>query len=198
MQLLSYISQVFASVQDVYDYLAANIPWWDSTANNKLTKENITIEVSSNALLITETNGGQTITTANFISNATEYIGITDDAVIIGIKISGGSYYDGVVISKSTDGTNTHWGAIEKRNGGTAYQKILTYGALAADTGTLNAPVESSYNMQIIPAYASQTRYKINNTFMAIMSPSPLYNGKLTLNNKNFVQCGGLVLQYTE
>lgn len=198
MQLLSYTSQTFAGVQDVYDYLAANVPWWDSTANNKLTKDNITVEVSTNNLLFTETHGGQTLSSGSFTSSTTAVIiAITDESLIIAHRVS--SNWEGIVLAKSTDGTTNHYGVATKFASGTSPQaKLLSYGAAAADTIILGAINDSIYNMQIIPVYASQTRYKINDTYIIIMSSNSAYNGKLTLNNKNFVQAGGLVLQYTE
>lgn len=203
MQLISYTSQTFANVQAVYNYLAANVPWWDSTANNKLTKDNITVEISSStttALLFTDTQGGQTIVSAAFTSSTTPItIAITDESIIIGHKSGSLTLYEGIVIAKSTDDTNNHWGVVTKlASGSNDTPKILTYGAAASDGNDIGSIQESTYNVQLVPIYAALTRYKINNAYIIIISPNPTYNGKFEMNEKKYIQGGGLALEYTE
>ena len=194
MQIVSYVSQNFTNLQAVYDYLSANVPWWDSTVD-KLTAGNITLEMSSNNIKFTETSGEQTFTTASMLGgNYPVYILITDTAFLICWQ-SSSSGRDTIIVGKSTDGTNEHYAAIYKAHN-TAI-KALTYGAVTM--GNQSIPMQSSaYNMQLIPVYATESAYNVKNAYIILMTTNTSYNGKFVLNGKKYVQGNGLALQYTE
>lgn len=194
MQIVSYMSQIFTNLQAVYNYLSANVPWWDSTVD-KLTAGNITLEMSSNNIKFTETSGAQTFTTASMLGgNYPVYILITDTAFLICWQ-SSSSGRDTIIVSKSTDGTNEHYGAIYKTYSNQI--KTLTYGAALINNETITM-LSSAYNMQLIPVYATESPYNVENAYIILMTTNTSYNGKFVLNGKKYVQGNGLALEYTE
>ena len=196
MQLISYVSQKFTNATALYNYLKDNVPWWDSTADDKLVKDNIQLTLSSSTntqFTITELNGGQSKTSSAMTTDSTAVILITDDAIAVDFRVSGGTF--SFIVGRATDGANKHYGALIKlATGGTL---CLCYGDV---TGTIRslAVMASTTNMQLIPAYAWSTAYHIENAYMINITPNASYLGKLTLNDKKYVQVTGLALEYTE
>lgn len=196
MQLISYVSQTFASAQALYEYLRDNVPWWDSTADDKLVKDNIEITVtgtSSNTITITETSGGQSKSTATISTNFNAIVLITDDTLAVDVRTSA-SGRNSFIIGKATDGTNDHYGAVFST--GTAIN-CLCYGDVTAPNKS-SAPTTSNANTQFIPVYSWTTAYYMENAYTLFISPNTSYLGKLTLNDKKYVQVTGLAVEYTE
>lgn len=194
MQLISYVSQTFTDAQALYDYLRDNVPWWDSTADNKLVKDNIEITLtgsSSNVLTITETSGGQSKSTAAISTNFTAIVLITDDTLGVDVHTS---THNAFIIGKATDGTNNHYGAVF--SAGNAIN-CLCYGDVTASNKSYT-PTTSATNVQFIPVYSWTTAYYMENAYTIYIAPNTSYLGKFTLNNKKYVQVTGLVLEYTE
>lgn len=195
MQLISYVSQTFASVQALYKYLRDNVPWWDSTADDKLVKDNIEITLtgtSSNAFMITETSGGQSKSSSAIGSNFTAVILITDDTLAVDISTS--TAKQSFIVGKATDGTNDHYGAVYS-TGNTV--NCLCYGDVTAPNKSYT-PTTSNANTQFIPVYSWTNAYHMENAYILFMSPNTSYRGKLTLNDKKYVQITGFALEYTE
>ena len=198
MQLISYVSRQFADVSAVFDYLAANVPWL-TVSGDTLTADNLTLEKSSTtAIKITDGVNGTNITTAYVNSNNETFnILITDTAFIVGQKITTGTA-TAFIIGKSTDGTNEHYGVISRSGGSSAAETMLTYGDLTTGSRGTRSVLQSAYNSQLIPVYSETNAYNIDDAFLTFMSNQPAYYGKMTLDGNSYVQCGGLVLQYTE
>lgn len=196
MQIISYVSQTFTDVTAVFDYLGANVPWLTAEGDT-LTAGNLTLKKSATtAIKITDSEGGLSITTpAVQSSNANYQILITDSAVIVG---QGGSSPSAFIIGKSTDGTNEHYGAIYRTSGTSAGETMLTYGAGTVTTHGSRAILTAAATTQLVPVYAPETAYNIENAFIVFMSTSPGYFGRMELNGAKYVQCGGLALEYTE
>lgn len=194
MQLISYVSQTFASAQTLYEYLRDNVPWWDSTADDKLVKDNIEITLtgsSSNIITITETSGGQSKSTGTISANFSAIVLITDDTLGVDVRTS---THNSFIIGKATDGTNDHYGAVF--SAGTAVN-CLCYGDVTAPNKSYT-PTTSATNVQFIPVYSWTTAYHMENAYTLFISPNTSYLGKLTLNDKKYVQVTGLALEYTE
>lgn len=195
MQLISYVSQTFASAQTLYEYLRDNVSWWDSTADDKLVKDNIEITLtgsSLNAFMITETSGGQSKSSAAISSNNTAIVLITDDTLAVDISTSTG--HQSFIVGKATDGTNEHYGAVFSVGNAT---NCLCYGDVTAPNKSYT-PITSATNVQFIPVYSWTTAYHMENAYTLFISPNTLYLGKLTLNDKKYVQVTGLALEYIE
>ena len=196
MQLISYVSQEFTNATALYNYLRDNVPWWDSTADDKLVKDNIqlTVSGSNNTMLtITELNGGQSKTSSAMSTNSVAVVLITDDAVAVDFRLTGGRF--SFIIGRATDGANEHYGALIKS--ATAEIMCLCYGDVTNTIRSL-AVMASTTNMQLIPAYAWNSAYHIENAYIVNITPNTSYLGKLTLNDKKYVQVTGLALEYTE
>lgn len=194
MQLISYVSQTFANVSAVFDYLGANVPWL-TASGDILTVDNLTLEKSATtAIKITDSAGGSSITTPPVSnSNASFQILITDSAVIVGQNTA-----TAFIIAKSTDGTNDHYGAITRTGGSSAADTMLTYGAGSTTSHGARPILTATATTQLIPVYAPETAYNIEDAFIVFMSTNPTYYGRMELNGAKYVQCGGLALQYTE
>lgn len=194
MQLISYISQTFANVPAVFDYLAANVPWLTAEGDT-LTAGNLTLKKSATtAIKITDSEGGLSITTPSVQSSHPNFqILITDTAVIVGQDA-----YSAFIIGKSTDSTNEHYGAIARTGGSSAAETMLTYGAGTAASHGSRSVLTAAATTQFVPVYAPETAYNIENAFIVFMSTSPGYFGRMELNGAKYVQCGGLALEYTE
>lgn len=196
MRIVSYTSQTFASTSEIFAYLAANVPWWDSTENDILTVDNITVELVSSALKFTETHSGRNFSTGTTIlSSSPSYVLITDTAVIIGYPSSSSTQRDSIIIGLSTDGTNEHYSVVHMTYTGAI--RTLTYGAMSTNSYTIPRQ-QSVYNMQIYPIIATETKYKIKDAYVVLMETDTTFNGKFELNNEKYVQGGGLALKYTE
>lgn len=196
MQLISYVSQEFTNTIALYNYLRDNVPWWDSTADDKLVKDNIQLTVSgatNTQLTITELNGGQSKTSSAISTNSIAVVLITDDAIAVDVRISGGHF--SFVIGKATDGANEHYGALIKSS--TAEITCLCYGDVSNTIRSL-AVMASTTNMQLIPAYAWNSAYHIENVYIVNITPNTTFLGKLTLNDKKYVQVTGLAVEYTD
>lgn len=193
MQLISYVSQTFASAQTLYEYLRDNVPWWDSTTDNKLVKDNIEITLSSNVITITETSGEQSKSTAAISSNNNAIVLITDDTLGVDVRTSS-SGHQSFIIGKATDGTNEHYGAVFAAGTST---NCLCYGDVTAPNKSYT-PMTSATNVQFVPVYSWTTAYYMENAYALYMSPNTSYLGKLTLNDKKYVQISGLAVEYTE
>lgn len=196
MQLISYVSQTFASAQTLYEYLRDNVPWWDSTADDKLVKDNIEITLtgsSLNAFMITETSGGQSKSSTAISSNNTAIVLITDDTLAVDFRISSGHY--SFVVGRATDGANEHYAALIKSS--TTEILCLCYGDVTNTIRSLTV-MPSTTNMQLIPAYAWNSAYHIENVYIVNITPNTTYLGKLTLNDKKYVQVTGLAVEYTD
>ena len=197
MQLLSYVSQQFANVSAVFDYLAANVPWLTAEGDT-LVAGNLTLEKSATSIKITDSvNNVYLNTPAINSSNVYFLIAITDSAVIVGQAITG-TAATAFIIGKSTDGTNEHYAAITRTSGSSSAETMLTYGDLTISGRGTRAVLQSSVTSQFVPIYSETNSYNIENAFLTFMSNAPAYYGKIQLNNANYVQCGGLALQYTE
>lgn len=193
MQLISYVSQVFTDAQALYDYLRDNVSWWDSTADSKLVKDNIEITLSSNIITITETSGGQSKSTSAISANSNAIVLITDDTLGVDVRVSSNTH-NSFIIGKATDGTNEHYGAVFFASNAT---NCLCYGDVTAPNKSYT-PMTSATNVQFVPVYSWTTAYHMENAYTLFMSPNTSYLGKLTLNDKKYVQVTGLALEYTE
>lgn len=196
MQLISYVSQTFASAQTLYEYLRDNVPWWDSTADDKLVKDNIEITLtgtSSNIITITETSGGQSKSTGTISANFSAIVLITDDTLGVDVRASTPAH-NSFIIGKATDGTNEHYGAVFAAGTTT---NCLCYGDVTAPIKSYT-PITSTTNVQFVPVYSWTTAYYMENAYALYMSPNTSYLGKLTLNDKKYVQITGLAVEYTE
>lgn len=193
MQLISYVSQVFANATALYNYIRDNVPWWDSTADDKLVKDNIEITLSSNIITITETSGGQSKSTSAISANSNAIVLITDDTLGIDVR-AGSNTHNSFIIGKATDGTNEHYGAVFFASNAT---NCLCYGDVTVPNKSYT-PTTSNANVQFIPVYSWTTAYYMENAYALYISPNISYLGKLTLNDKKYVQIAGLALEYTE
>lgn len=196
MQLVSYVSQTFADVQALYNYLRDNVPWWDSTADSKLVKDNIEITLtgtSSNVITVTETSGGQSKSTGTISTNFNAIVLITDDTLAFDVRANAGSHQS-FIIGKATDGTNEHYGAVFFANN---LANCLCYGDVTVPNKSYT-PTASNTNIQFVPVYSWTTKYYMENAYTLFISPNASYLGKLTLNDKKYVQITGLAVEYTE
>lgn len=193
MELISYVSREFEHVADVFDYLAANVPWL-TVSGDELVCDNLTLTKSTNNITVTDSVNSTSLTTPTITNTRPTFqVLITDTALIVG---QGG--LSSFIIGKSTDGENEHYGLITRTSGANNAEFTLTYGSLSAATRGLRNVLESSYTTQFLPVYAEDTAYNIEDAFITIMSTYPAYYGKITLDGTPYVQCGGLALQYTE
>jgi len=201
MQLISYISQTFANVPTVFDYLAANVPWLTAEGDT-LTVGNLTLEKSATtAIKITDSAAGATLTTPSVsVSNANFKILITDTAVMVCQNTTGQAVaMSSFIVGKSTDGTNDHYGAvIRTETSSGAAETVLTYGAANVLSNGTRKVISSANITQMIPVYSNETAYNVENAYLVFMTTQTSYVGKMELNGAKYVQCGGLALQYTE
>lgn len=196
MHIVSYVSREFANMTALFDYLRDNVPWWYSTEDDKLIADNIQLATSgsSNTMLtITELNGGQSKSSTAMSNNSVAVVLITDDAVAVNFRVSGGTF--SFIVGRATDGANEHYGALIKSS--TAEIMCLCYGDVTNTIRSL-AVMASTTNMQLIPAYAWNSAYHIENAYIVNITPNTTYNGKFELNGEHYVQCGGIALKYTE
>lgn len=196
MNLISFGVYTFTGgAQAMYDFIAEKVPWLtehEELNDASLTIDNIKIYVDSTTIKITDIESSATIATPTLSTGSTNYtLLVTDSAFLISVGTS-----TSLLIGKSTDGVNEHYGAIVRGSSGNA-ASIITYNCLSAGQ-TPQTSLTSTFTTLMCPCYASNTMYNIENAYVLLMSPSSAYCGKIELDGNKYVQAGGMALQYTE
>lgn len=192
---LYYDQALYNTPTKYFNALAALTGFWDTIAEDTLTKGGITLTLSGTNILAS----GFDFTMASTITASTALtktmIAYTDNG-IIGLTNASNATINCVWAIGCDDAGN--WGAVIGRGATPAITELLANGISATTFGGGTVTV-SEQNMQIVDMCADKGNFVFEDVKRVLQSPQTTYYGKVQLDNGDkFVQAWGLALNYTD